>query len=314
METEIRGSRILVTGGRGFLGRHLIERIEREKPKEVISFSSKEYDLTSSEDCGRLFSDSGRLDIVFHLACDVGGIKYNLSNPAKILFNNTMMNSMVLDLSWKSGVKKFMGIGSICEYPKSPKIPFREDDLWNGYPEESNGAYAMSKRGLLAQSQAYRAQYGFNAIHPLLANMYGPGDNFDIDSGHVIPGIIMKMVEAKETGSNATLWGDGSPSRDFLYVGDAAEAVVLAAKLYDRPDPVNVGSGRETTIRELAETVAKLVGFRGRIIWDNTKPGGQQRRLLDVSKAEKEFSFRAGTSLEDGLKKTIDYYLNSVKG
>jgi GDP-L-fucose synthase len=309
METGIKGARVLVTGASGFLGRHLVGRIEEEKPRDLITFTSREYDLTKPEGCRRLFSDNKNIDVVFHLACDVGGIRYNLSNPAKILYNNTMMNAMVLDLSWRSGAKKFIGIGSICEYPKSPKIPFREDDLWNGYPEESNGAYAMSKRQLLAQTQAYSSQYGFNAIHPLLANMYGPGDNFDIDSGHVIPGIIRKMVEAKKTGGDVTLWGDGSPSRDFLYVADAAEAIVLAAKRYSKPDPVNVGSGRETKIKELAETIAKIVGFKGRIVWDATKPGGQQRRLLDISKAKTEFGFEARTTLEDGLRRTIDFYM-----
>lgn len=311
MPMNIKGSRIIVTGATGFLGKHLVRRLEEEGPEEIVTFSSKDYNLTSDDECKKLFNDNRNIDIVIHMASDTGGIKYNMSFPAKVFYNVSMMNSLMIHHSWKNGVKKFVGIGSVCEYPKFPRIPFIEEDLWNGYPEESNGAYGIAKRAMLAQSQAYRQQYGFNAIHLLMANMYGPGDNFDIDSGHAITAMIRKMTEAREKKEDVTLWGDGSSSREFLYVQDAAEAIVLASKFYDSPEPVNVGSGTEIKIKDLAGLIKKMTDFSGQIVWDTSKPNGQQRRLLDVSKAEKSFRFKAMTKLEDGLKSTVEYYMKT---
>ena len=256
-----------------------------------------------------LLADS-RPDIVIHLAARVGGIGANREHPAEFFYDNLMMGVQLLHESWKAGVQKFVAIGTVCAYPKFTPVPFREEDLWNGYPEETNAPYGLAKKMLLVQSQAYREQYGFNSIFLLPVNLYGPGDNFDPDSSHVIPALIKKFVEAKQRGNKQVVaWGDGSPTREFLYVDDAAEAIVLAAREYDSSEPVNIGSSFEISIRELTELIAELVGYEGEVVWDTTKPNGQPRRKLDISRANREFGFRSRTPFRDGLRQTIDWYL-----
>jgi GDP-L-fucose synthase len=298
--------RVLVTGGGGFLGSHLVERLEREGHDVVVPHRA-EVDLTRYDDAERLF-ESARAELVFHLAAEVGGIGANRANPGRYWYANLMMGAHVLELSRLHGVAKLVVAGTVCAYPKFTPVPFREDDLWNGYPEETNAPYGVAKKSILVGAQAYREQYGTNAIFLLPANLYGPRDNFDLESSHVIPALIRKMLESRE---QVVLWGDGSPTREFLYVDDCAEALVLAAERYDGADPVNIGTGVETPIRDVAETIAELTGFVGEIVWDTSMPNGQPRRSLDASRADQLFGFRAQTSLREGLARTIAWYRES---
>ncbi len=296
-------TRVLVTGGGGFLGSHLVERLQADG-HEVVVPRRRDYDLTRWEDAERLFAEE-RPELVFHLAAEVGGIGANRANPGRYWYANLMMGAHVLELARIHDVAKVVTLGTICEYPKFAPIPFREDDLWNGYPEETNAPYGIAKKSVLVGAQSYRAQYGTNAIHLLPVNLYGPRDNFDLESSHVIPAMIRKMCDSPE---RIVLWGDGSPTREFLFVEDAAEALTLAAERYDGPEPVNIGTGEEISIRALAELIAELTGFDGEIEWDASRPNGQPRRKLDTSRAHELFGFDAATSLRDGLEKTIEWY------
>ncbi len=305
-----QGKRVCVTGGAGFLGQFVQKKLrERGVPQERIFVPHyPEYDLVKPEDVRRVLDDS-RPDVIIHLAAHVGGIGANREHPAEFFYDNLMMGVQLMHEAWKQGVGKFVAIGTVCAYPKFTPVPFKEDDLWNGYPEETNAPYGLAKKMLLVMAQAYRQQYGFNAIFLLPVNLYGPGDNFDLQSSHVIPAMIRKFIEAEEAGRNeVVLWGDGSPTREFLYVEDAAEGIVRATEAYDGADPVNLGSGYEIRIRDLAELIARLTGYSGTIVWDTTKPNGQPRRALDTSRAERYFGFRARTNFEEGLKKTIEWY------
>jgi GDP-L-fucose synthase len=297
---------ILVTGGGGFLGSHLVERLFADG-EEVFVARRADYDLTRQVDAERLFAEA-EPELVFHLAAEVGGIGANRANPGRYWYANLMMGANVLEQSRLYGVSKLVVAGTVCAYPKHATVPFREEELWSGYPEETNAPYGVAKKSILVGAQSYREQYGLNAIFLLPANLYGPRDNFDLDSSHVIPALIRKMVEAE---GEVVLWGDGSPTREFLYVDDCADALLRAADLYDGPDPVNLGTGVETSIRELAETIAELTGFTGGIRWDTSMPNGQPRRSLDPSKAEELFGFRAETPLREGLEHTIAWYRDS---
>jgi GDP-L-fucose synthase len=300
-------SRILVTGGGGFLGSHLTERLEREG-HDVFVARRRDYDLTRYADAEHLFADA-QPELVFHLAAEVGGIGANRANPGRYWYANLMMGAHVLELSRLHDVGKLVIAGTVCAYPKFTPVPFNEDDLWNGYPEETNAPYGVAKKSILVGAQSYREQYGTDAIYLLPANLYGPRDNFDLSSSHVIPALIRKMVEA--TGE-VVLWGDGSPTREFLFVDDCADGLVLAAQRYDGAEPVNLGTGVETSIRELAETIADLTGFDGELVWDTSMPNGQPRRQLDASRAERLFGFRARTPLREGLSRTIAWYRDDV--
>jgi GDP-L-fucose synthase len=300
--------RVTVTGGGGFLGSYIVEKLRVRGAKDIFIPRKTDYNLVDPEDIGHMLEDS-KPDVVIHAAALAGGIGANRARPAEFFYTNLMMGVPLMHQSWQKGVKKFVALGTICSYPKFAPTPFREEDLWDGYPEETNAPYGLAKKMLLVQAQAYRREYGFNAIFLLPVNLYGPRDNFDLETSHVIPALIRKFSEAKERGDNKVeLWGDGSPTREFLYVEDAAEGVLLAAENYDGNEPVNLGSGREIGIKDLAETIAKFTGYQGEFIWNKEKPNGQPRRLLDVSRAEKYFGFRAGTSFEDGLRKTVDWF------
>lgn len=305
---------ILVTGSSGFLGNSVLKKLKslENKKYDVLSPSSKKLNLMEYESVNNFF-EYNKIDYVIHLAADVGGIGYSRTHPGSQLFNNTIMNSNIIHYSYLHKVKKVIGIGSVCEYPKFTKIPFNESDLWLGYPEETNAAYGISKRHLLELSKSYHQQYGFISVHLLLINLYGPMDNFDKNDSHVIPAIIRKIYEAKVSNDNSIhVWGDGSASREFIYVDDAAEAIFLALEGYNKPIPINIGTGSEITILELTKIIMKLMNYKGEIIFDKTKPNGQPRRKLNISKAKKELNFEAKTSLEEGLKKTIDYYYKLV--
>jgi len=300
--------RVCVTGGAGFLGSFVTEKLRQRGAREIFIPRYPEYDLVQPQDVERLLDDS-RPDVIIHLAAHVGGIGANRLHPAEFFYDNLMMGVQLMHQAWKRGVEKFVAIGTVCAYPKYTPVPFREDDLWNGYPEETNAPYGLAKKMLLVQAQAYRQQYGFNAIYLLPVNLYGPRDNFDLESSHVIPALIRKCIEAQESGQKTVeVWGDGSPTREFLYVEDAAEGILLATERYNGPEPVNLGSGFEISIRDLAELIRRLTGFEGELVWDTSKPNGQPRRALDISRAEKYFGFRATTNFEEGLRRTIEWY------
>lgn len=305
---SLEGKRIAVTGGDGFLGRHLVERLKSSGCGDIFVPFYDEFDLREKQDIIRMY-DKAKPDIVIHLAAKVGGIGANMKFPGEFFYSNMIMGIQLMEYGRMRGIEKFIAIGTICAYPKDTKVPFREDDLWNGYPEETNAPYGLAKKMLLVQAQAYRKQYGLNAIYLLPVNLYGPGDNVHPEHSHVIPAIIQKCLTAvRENRDEIILWGTGKPTREFLYVGDCAEAISLAAAGYDKPDPVNIGSGKEISIKALAKLIAELTGFKGRITWDTSRPDGQMRRCLDTSRAKKEFGFEAKTEFKDGLAKTINWY------
>lgn len=302
---------VLVTGGGGFLGQHVVAKLRADGCERVIAPSKRESDLREKEQIVRLFEHS-QPDMVIHLAAVVGGIGANRLHPGEFFYDNAIMGIELIEHARRMNVRKFVCLGTICAYPKFAPVPFREEDLWNGYPEETNAPYGLAKKMLLVQAQAYRQEYGFNCIYLLPVNLYGPKDNFDPRTSHVIPALIKKFLEAKTRGERTvTCWGTGSASREFLYVEDAAEAIVLAAEHYNNPEPVNLGAGHEITIRQLAELLRELTGFEGELEWDATQPDGQPRRSLDVSRAKREFGFLAKTSLADGLRRTIEWYQTS---
>jgi GDP-L-fucose synthase len=303
-----RNTRVLITGGTGFLGSFVVERVKTLGCTHVFTPRSREYDLRHEAEVVRLLGDT-RPDIVLHLAAVVGGIGANRDNPGRFLYDNLIMGALLMEQARLAGVRKFLTVGTICSYPKFTPVPFHEDDLWNGYPEETNAPYGLAKKMLLVQGQAYRQQYGFNAIHLLPVNLYGPRDNFDPSSSHVIPALIKKCFDAIDSrASTLPVWGTGRATREFLYAADAAEGIVLAAERYDGSEPVNLGAGFEISIKDLAELIARLTGFTGTIAWDSTKPDGQPRRSLDTSRAQQFFGFRAHTGFEEGLKHTIEWY------
>ncbi len=306
---DLSTKRICVTGGAGFLGQHLVRNLRTKGARDIFIPRYPEYDLVKGEDISRMLEDS-QPDIIIHLAAHVGGIGANMARPAEFFYDNLMMGVQLMHQAWQRGVEKFVAIGTICAYPKFTPIPFKEEHLWDGYPEETNAPYGLAKKMLLVQSQAYRQQYGFNSIFLLPVNLYGPGDNFDPASSHVIPALIRKCVEAKEQGADEIVaWGDGSPTREFIYVEDAAEGIALATQYYNRSEPVNIGSSFEISIKDLTELIARLTGFEGWVRWDTSKPNGQPRRKLDTTRAKEYFGFSAKTNFEDGLRKTIDWYL-----
>jgi GDP-L-fucose synthase len=305
---SLRGRRLVVTGGAGFLGRALCARLERYDPAGVFIPRSAAYDLRDRDAIRQMFH-AARPEVIVHLAAVVGGIGANRKNPGRFFYDNLIMGIQLMEEARLHGVEKFVGLGTICSYPKHTPVPFREADIWNGYPEETNAPYGLAKKMLLVQAQAYRQQYGFGAITLLPVNLYGPLDNFDPDSSHVIPALIRKAIEARDDGRDfISVWGTGKASREFLFVDDAAEAIALAADQYDKAEPVNIGSGQEITIRALTKLICDLCGFHGEIRWDATKPDGQPRRCLDTSRALSEFGFQARTSLRDGLCETIAWY------
>jgi GDP-L-fucose synthase len=306
--------RVLITGGRGFLGRHIVARLQSLGATDLILPRRSEYDLTEQADVRRLLAET-RPDIVLHLAAEVGGIGANRENPGRFFYANAMMGILLIEEARRSGVEKFVQVGTICAYPKHTPVPFREDELWNGYPEETNAPYGIAKKALLVQLQSYRDQYGFNGIYLLPVNLYGPHDNFDPSSSHVIPALIRKMVEARDAGAPAVdIWGTGKASREFLYVDDCARGIVLAAERYADAEPVNLGTGQEMSIRGLAELIRKLVGYEGELRFDPTQPDGQPRRCLDTTRARERFGFTAEVDFEEGLKTTIEWYEKSFAG
>ncbi|HVD01179.1 MAG TPA: GDP-L-fucose synthase [Candidatus Dormibacteraeota bacterium] len=301
------GKRVTVTGGRGFLGQPVVRLLEGLDAK-VATFASREYNLTRQADVARMYEDQ-RPEVVIHLAAKVGGIGANRDNPGSFFYENAVMGIELMEQARLNGVAKFVQVGTVCAYPKFAPIPFSEDDLWNGYPEETNAPYGLAKKMLLVQAQAYRQQYGFDAIYLLPVNLYGPGDNVDLHNSHVIPAMIRKCIEARDSGAaSVEVWGTGTPTREFLYVDDAARGIVEAAERYDKPDPVNLGSSVEISIKDLVELIVDLTGFKGEVDWDRTKPDGQPRRKLNVERAWKEFGFRSSTDFRDGLRKTIHWY------
>ncbi len=299
---------ILVTGGAGFLGSAVVKALRERGYSRLFIPRKATYDLTRESDVIRLYHDA-HPSVVIHLAAVVGGIGANQQHPGKFFYDNLLMGAFLMEHARPAGVRKFVAVGTVCSYPKFAPVPFREDDLWNGYPEETNAPYGLAKKMLLVQAQAYRAEYGFNSIFLLPVNLYGPGDSFDPDRSHVIPALIKKCFEAIRDGrQEIVVWGDGTPTREFLYVADAAEGIVLAMERYDKIDPVNLGSGTEISIKDLVALITSLTEFEGRVVWDTTKPNGQPRRQLDTTRAEREFGFKAKMPLEEGLRKTIDWY------
>ncbi|MFB2892596.1 GDP-L-fucose synthase family protein [Aerosakkonemataceae cyanobacterium BLCC-F50] len=307
-ELDLKDKRILVTGGAGFLGRQVVQKLTQAgaDPQKITVPRSRDYDLRSLEACQRAVDQQ---DIVIHLAAHVGGIGLNLIKPAELFYDNLMMGTQLIHAAYQAGVQKFVCVGTICAYPKFTPVPFKEDDIWNGYPEETNAPYGIAKKALLVQLQSYRQQYGFNGIYLLPVNLYGPEDNFDPVSSHVIPALIRKVYEAQQRGDKELpVWGDGSPSREFLYSEDAAQGIVMGTQFYNESDPVNLGTGYEITIRNLVELICELMEFQGEIVWQTDKPNGQPRRCLDVERAKQSFGFQAQTDFREGLKKTIDWY------
>jgi len=306
------GKRVVVTGGAGFLGSCVVDALARRGCPPPVVPRSREHDLRKEADIVRML-EAARPEIVIHLAAVVGGIGANRENPGRFFYDNLMMGAQLIERARLAGVGKFVAVGTVCSYPKFAPVPFREENLWDGYPEETNAPYGLAKKMLLVQSQAYRQQYGFNSIFLLPVNLYGPGDNFDPKSSHVIPALIKKCLDAADAGSDeVVVWGTGSATREFLYVEDAAEAIVLAAERYDGAEPVNVGAGQEISIRDLVGLIAKLTGFGGRIVWDASKPDGQPRRMLDTSRAATYFGFVAKTPFEEGLRRTVEWYRGQV--
>ena len=306
---ELKNKKIIVTGGAGFLGKYVVKKLQEKGCKEIFVPVIEEYDLRNLHDINKMYSVA-KADTVIHLAAVVGGIGANRENPGKFFYDNLIMGIQLIEQARHNNIKKFVAIGTICAYPKYTEVPFKEENLWNGYPEETNAPYGLAKKMLLVQSQAYEKQYGFNSIYLLPVNLYGPGDNFDPRSSHVIPALIKKYYDAKNNNvSEVVVWGTGKATREFLYVEDCAEAIVLAAQNYNQPDPVNIGSGFEISIKDLVEMIKNLINYKGKVIWDKTKPDGQPRRCLDVSKAVKEFGFKAKTNFKEGLEKTISWYI-----
>jgi GDP-L-fucose synthase len=303
---------IVVTGGNGFLGRAVVEKLKATGLNNIVVPRSRDYDLRKEQDIRRLF-EMAKPTMVIHLAAVVGGIGANRDNPGKFFYDNAIMGIQLMELSRQYGVSKFVGVGTICAYPKFTPVPFREDDLWNGYPEETNAPYGLAKKMMLVQAQAYRQQYGFNAIYLLPVNLYGPGDNFDPSSSHVIPALIKKCVDSrKKNEREIVVWGDGSATREFLYVDDAAEGIVLASEKYNDPDPINLGAGLEISIKDLVSNIVRLTKFEGIVAWDQSKPNGQPRRMLETSRAKDRFGFKATTQFEIGLRRTIDWFESEV--
>ncbi len=303
--------RVVVTGGNGFLGRQLVSKIKKLNPKSIFVPSFAKYDLRKYEDCLKVAKKG---DVIIHLAANVGGIGYNREFPGTLFEDNILMGTFMMKAARETNVKKYVALGTICAYPKMTPVPFREKNLWYGYPEETNAPYGLAKKMQLVQAQAYRQQYNFNAIFLLPVNLYGPGDNFDPKSSHVIPALIRRFVEATSSHSKEIIvWGTGNASREFLYVEDAADAIILATEKYNKSEPVNIGAGFEIKIKDLTRKIKKLTGFKGKIVWDKTKPDGQPRRLLDISRAKKEFGFKAATKFEDGLEKTLNWYKANSK-
>jgi GDP-L-fucose synthase len=307
-ETFWKNRKVCVTGGAGFLGSFVIEKLRQRGARDIFIPTIEEYDLVQPADIQRML-DRAKPDVIIHLAAQVGGIGANRQHPAEFFYNNLMMGVQLIHKAWQTGVEKFVSLGTVCAYPKFTPVPFQEENLWDGYPEETNAPYGLAKKMLLVQSQSYRQQYGYNAIFLLPVNLYGPRDNFDPKSSHVIPALIRKCLEAQESGaSEIEVWGDGSPTREFLYVEDAGQGIVLAAERYDGAEPVNLGSGMEISIKDLAEMIARLTGFSGRLTWNTTQPNGQPRRALDTHRAEEYFGFKAQMSFDEGLRRTIDWY------
>jgi len=303
--------RVCVTGGAGFLGSFVVEKLQA-RGADVFVPTLEQYDLTKIESIRKMYDDS-RPDLVIHLAAQVGGIGANREHPAEFFYNNLIMGVQLIDEAYRRKIAKFVALGTICAYPKFTPIPFKEEDLWGGYPEETNAPYGLAKKMLLVQSQAYRQQYGYNSIFLMPVNLYGPRDNFNPESSHVIPALIRKCLEAKAAGQDSIeVWGDGSPTREFLYVEDAAEGILLSAERYNSSEPVNLGSGMEISIKDLVNLIARLTGFNGKIMWNTSKPNGQPRRRLDVSRAEREFGFKAQVNFEEGLRHTINWYLQKT--
>ena len=303
------GKRVCITGGAGFLGSFVVDKLKEKNPADIFIPRSSQYNLVEKEAVNDMLNDA-KPDIIIHLAANVGGIGANLTHQANYFYDNLMMGTHLIHESYLADIEKFVAIGTICAYPKFSPVPFKEDDLWNGYPEETNAPYGLAKKMMLVQSQVYRSQYGFNSIYLLPVNLYGPKDNFDLETSHVVPALIRKCLEAKEAGvDHVVAWGDGSPTREFLYVEDAAEGILLAAERYNGSEPVNIGSSFEISIKDLMETIARLVGFEGEIRWDTSRPNGQPRRKLDVSRAKELFGFESQTPFEVGLKKVIDWYV-----
>ena len=308
---SLAGARVLVTGGAGFLGRHVAGRLRDLGCRDVVVPRRSSCDLTREDDVARLFAE--RVDMVLHLAAEVGGIGFNMANPGSIFYRNVMLNTLVMEQARRAGVRKFVGVGSVCAYPEHARVPFRERELWDGYPEPTNGPYGMAKKTMLVQGQAYRAQYGFPAIHLLMMNLYGPGDHFDAERSHVIPALIRRFLDAAAAGApEVVVWGDGLATREFLYVEDAARGICLAAERYDGAEPVNLGAGFEISVRELASLIAEITGYRGRVVFDASKPSGQRRRCADVSQARQAFGFEATVGLREGLTRTIDWYVREA--
>ncbi|MCK5646546.1 MAG: GDP-L-fucose synthase [Anaerolineales bacterium] len=303
--------RVCVTGGAGFLGSYVVENLRQKDAKDIFIPKIEDFDLVQNESVQRLLAEANP-DIIIHLAANVGGIGANRARPAEFFYDNLMMGAQLIHESWKSGVEKIVTIGTVCAYPKFTPVPFREETLWDGYPEETNAPYGLAKKMMLVQSQAYRDQYGYNSIFLIPVNLYGPRDNFNLETSHVIPALIRKCVDAQvKNAPNIDVWGDGSPTREFLYVEDAAEGILSAAEHYSSSDPINLGSGREISIKDLAELITELTGYQGELKWDTSKPNGQPRRALNTDKAEEQFGFKAKTPFREGLQKTVQWYLEN---